>query len=64
MQKQHVGLNKKTQARILSYYEGRKGKDSTKDARKIAEHVCIPRRKVMSFLEVERAHTYSPGSYL
>lgn len=51
-------LTKKEQKRVLSIF-----KNTTKDARKIAEELSVPRFSVMRFLENEGLRNYSPGSY-
>ncbi len=51
-------FNQKTKKRIVSTFN-----KETKDARKIAAKLGVPRRDVMIFLEDNGLRTYSFGSY-
>lgn len=50
-------LTKKDQKRVLSMFK------KTKNARKIAKEINVPRFSVMRFLEETGLRFYSPGSY-
>jgi hypothetical protein len=51
-------LNYKTRQRVVSLFNKK-----TKDARKIAETLDVPRRSVMEYLEYKELRRYSAGSY-
>jgi hypothetical protein len=51
-------LTKKDQKRVLSMFNKK-----TKDAKKIAETLHIPRHSIMQFFEETGRRFYSPGTY-
>jgi hypothetical protein len=51
-------LNYKTRKRVVSLFNKK-----TKNARKIAEELNVPRRSVMDYLQYKELRRYSAGSY-
>lgn len=51
-------LNYKTRKRVVSLFNKK-----TKNARKIAEILSVPRRSVMQYLQYKELRNYSEGSF-
>ncbi len=57
-------ISKQMQKQIVNLYKGTKTSKGMRNARKIAQTLNLPRRKVMAYLTEQKIARYSSGSFL